>query len=311
MLRFLVATAALIVGLQGCKREPTRRDPAAAGPDPWADTVAKAGDPAAKRITRPFLWQADKDGVTTWLFGAVHMGVNAETQLPGYVLERIATAKTFVMEADTADPGLALAMQRADGGSLRADLGPEHWKKLEDEIGAGGAERFDGLKPFMVLAVLAAKDLPLTPPMDAALADRARAAERPIHYLELAADQLAMVDPWINAADIKALLDNRELARSLSGQLIDAYRAGDDQALAAMFDEQTLWLAAGRKPETFPAYLDAVLGKRNRAWIPQLERLHAAGGAFVAVGVGHLVGPSNVLGLLAERGFTITRVTAP
>ena len=52
-----------------------------------------------------------------------------------------------------------------------------------------------------------------------------------------------------------------------------------------------------------------ILGKRNRAWVPQIEQLHADGGAFVAVGAGHLVGPANVVDLLAERGFTVTRVT--
>lgn len=315
MRRLLVATASLTVALLGCKGEPKRVDhagsaTASAGEDPWAGKEG-AGTPAGV-IARPFLWKAEKDGGTTWLFGTVHLGVNAETQLPPWVMTRLDGARTFAMEADTSDQGaLAQALVRSDGGSLRADLGPDYWKKLEDEIGAKLAAGFDGMKPFAVMTVLLTRDLPMTPPMDGVLAQRARDAGKPIHYFEQAVDQIAMIDPWMAPADVKAMLDNRELARKLSVDLIAAYRAGDDAALGAMFDDQTLWLAAGRKPETFPAYLDSILGKRNRAWVPQIEELHAGGGAFVAVGAGHLVGPGNVLDLLRARGFTITRVTGP
>jgi uncharacterized protein YbaP (TraB family) len=298
-----------VAALVACKSEPARRDKAADGDDPWASTEATGGK--ATVIARPFLWKAEKDGVTTWLFGTMHLGVNAETQLPGWVFDKLTASKTFAMEADTSDPSLAMALQRSDGGSLREDLGPEHWKKLEDEIGANLAKGMDGMKPFAAMTVLVARDLPMTPPMDAVMAERARDAKIPIHYLEQGVDQIAMIDPWMAPGDIKALLDNRDFARTFTRKMLDTYRSGDAATMGSMFDDQTLWLAAGRSPATFPAYLDAVLGKRNRAWIPQLEKLHAEGGAFVAVGAGHLTGPGNVIDLLAQRGFTITRVTAP
>jgi uncharacterized protein YbaP (TraB family) len=48
---------------------------------------------------------------------------------------------------------------------------------------------------------------------------------------------------------------------------------------------------------------------RNRSWIPALEKAHAAGGAFVAVGALHLVGEGSVVELLRARGFTVERAT--
>lgn len=305
MRRTFVVTAALTVALLACKGEPKRVD--------HAGSAAASGSAApAATIARPFLWKAEKDGATTWLFGTIHLGIDADRDLPAWVGQRLDAAPTFVMEADTSDVGaLAQALQRHDGGSLRNDLGPAYWAKLEEAIGPQLAAGFDGMKPFAVMTLLVAKDLPMTTPMDGVLAARAKAANKPVRYLETALDQLALIDPWMSAADIKALLDNREAARTSSLEMLAAYRGGDDAALGALFDDQTLWLAAGRKPETFPAYLDALLGKRNRAWVPQLEALHAAGGAFVAVGAGHLVGPGNVLALLADKGFTITRVTGP
>lgn len=313
MRRFLsvvLTASALVLALQGCKSEkkPGSSSGSAAGSDPWASPDPGPKAPV-KVITRPLLWKAEKDGTTSWLFGTFHVGVNADTQLPKVVFERLKESKAFAMEADTTEDGLALAMQRTDGGSLRADLGPVYWKKIEDAIGAGVAKSLDNMKPFAIMTVIATRDLPMTVPMDRVLLEDAEEAGKSIHYLEKAVDQLAMIDPWTNAADVKALLDNRDTAKNIMMKLVDAYMAGDDATLNEMFDDKTMWLAAGRKPELFPAYIDSILGRRNRAWVPQIEKLHADGGAFIAVGAGHLVGPGNLVTLLTERGFVITRVT--
>lgn len=302
----LLATSAILVGLQGCKSE--KKPGAATGSDPWASPDPGPKAPA-QVITKPFLWKAERDGVTSWLFGTIHLGVNADTQLPEVVFEKLKEARSFAMEADTTEDGLALAMHRSDGGSLRNDLGPAYWKKLEDAIGARMAQHFEGMKPFAVMTVLATKDVPMTLPMDRVLLEDAQEAGKPIHYFEKAVDQLAMIEPWMSADDIKALLDNRETAKTRTLKLLEAYKTGEEAQMGAFFDDKTMWLAAGRKPELFPAYLDSILGRRNRAWVPQIEKLHADGGAFIAVGAGHLVGPGNLNGLLTERGFVITRVT--
>ena len=47
---------------------------------------------------------------------------------------------------------------------------------------------------------------------------------------------------------------------------------------------------------------------RNASWIEPIEKLHARGGGFVAVGAMHLIGKRSVLDLLAQRGFTIKRL---
>ncbi|HUQ02678.1 MAG TPA: TraB/GumN family protein [Kofleriaceae bacterium] len=310
-LSMLVAFGAF-TSFGACKSEkkPAGGGSAASGAsadDPWGGSDTPKAP--AEVIAKPLLWKLEKDGTTSWLFGTIHLGVNADKQLPPIVFQRLEESKVFAMEANTNDPGLATAMRRSDGGSLRADLGPEYWKKLEDAIGARVAEQLEGMKPFAAMTVLIARDLPMTLPMDRVLSERAQGAGKPIHYFEQAIDQIAMIEPWMSPDDVKALLDNRDVAKNLAGQMLEAYKRGDGDALGAMFDDKTLWLAAKRKPETFPAYLDAILGKRNRAWIPQIEKLHADGGAFIAVGAGHLVGPSNVLGLLGERGYTVTRVT--
>jgi uncharacterized protein YbaP (TraB family) len=55
--------------------------------------------------------------------------------------------------------------------------------------------------------------------------------------------------------------------------------------------------------------MSEMLYDRNASWIDAIEKLHAAGGAFVAVGAMHLVGPRSVLDLLSHKGYEVKRVT--
>jgi uncharacterized protein YbaP (TraB family) len=54
-----------------------------------------------------------------------------------------------------------------------------------------------------------------------------------------------------------------------------------------------------------------VLYARNRALADTLAPHLKHGGAFVAIGAAHLVGPRSVTELLRARGWKITRVNAP
>ena len=73
-----------------------------------------------------------------------------------------------------------------------------------------------------------------------------------------------------------------------------------------MFDEEavTNLLTA----EMTPTQRDALLTQRNRAWEAALFPQIQEGNAFVAVGLGHLLGEGSVLASLAARGYTIERL---
>lgn len=284
----------------------TAPGPAASKDDPWAAT-----GPVAPLLERPLLWAATKDGQTTYLLGTIHLGVNADAQLPAWTKAKLDGARVFAMEADVSDPRLLSSFQRTDGGSLRLDLGPEHWTQFEGLVGADLARGLDKMKPLAAITVLSTKFLPTTLPMDSVLETRAKNGKKPIVYLEDGMRPLEIVEPFMTGADVKAMLDNLEYAKTQTVEMLADYQRGDEVALGKQFDDQTLWVAAGRDPAQFGGFLDALLANRNATWIPKIEEIGAAGGGFVAVGAGHLVGPKNVLGMLAERGFTITRVTAP
>jgi hypothetical protein len=47
-----------------------------------------------------FLWKIDKDGKSSWLFGTIHVGVDARKELPAGVWAAMNGAPCFVMETD-------------------------------------------------------------------------------------------------------------------------------------------------------------------------------------------------------------------
>lgn len=318
MRRSAVLAVAVLAALAACKKSEPRRTEGGAvtadrgtgtGSDPWKST---APPPSAKPvIERPFFFSATKEGKTLYLLGTMHLGVDAERQLPPWVFAKLDASPAFAMEADVSSPSTIALLNRTDGKTLSEELGPDHWKKLQDAIGPALADGMNRMKPFATLTALAMKDIPMTAPMDAVLLKRARDAGKPITYLETVEAQLAAVEPYATAADVRAMLDHPDHARTSSKALSDAYVAGDTDAMLRLFDDRTLWIASGRDPARYTDFIDATLTHRNASWIPPLERLAASGGAFVAVGAGHLVGPSNVPDMLAARGFTITRLTGP
>src|SRR5690348_14339640 len=119
--RHAIAVFALVVaGAGGCQREPVQAParttaasapaapPAQAAPagDPWAAAPGKPQDAPKDRLPHPFLWAVEKDGHTTYLFGTIHLGVDAEAKLPDAVWQKLDAAKAFAMETDINDPGL-------------------------------------------------------------------------------------------------------------------------------------------------------------------------------------------------------------
>jgi uncharacterized protein len=61
----------------------------------------------------------------------------------------------------------------------------------------------------------------------------------------------------------------------------------------------------------FPELRAALVTRRNRAWLPAVEALLAAGETgLVVVGALHLVGPEGLPALLEQAGYRVTLVVA-
>ncbi len=296
----LVASLAVV----GCKRTEAPPAPATAAADPWSKPAAQK-DP----LKRPLLWSAERDGKTTYFLGTMHMGVDPEARLPEIVWTKLDTARTFAMETDLSG-ATQLDVKRHDGGTLHHDLGDAYWKKLEGALGAPVASELDTMKPMIPATMLSMRGLPETPAMDSVLLGRATNEHKAIVYLEPLETQTTLLDKWMNARALEEMLDDLQANEQHSKDMLAAYVAGDDQKILTLSDaERTDFKRHGHSDHEFDTQMDDLLYNRNASWIAPIEKLHADGGGFVAVGAMHLIGKRSVLDLLAQRGYKVTRLT--
>jgi len=259
--------------------------------------------------SRPLFWSIEKDGKTTYVLGTMHIGIDADDRLPGFVWSRFHAATTFAMEADLDDRAAIDALQPTPA-SLHAQLGDDYWKKLETLVGPGMAKAFEHMPTMVPAAALSIRGLPMTESMDKALATRAENEHKRIVFLEPASRQIALLVKWMDLKALKMMLDQTDTEQHAQATL-NAYVTGDETKFLAISEgERDDALHHGYTATEYDHEMDELLYDRNASWIDEIEHLHTAGGGFIAVGALHLLGPRSVLELLRERGYRITRLSS-
>jgi uncharacterized protein len=320
---FVIAVAAAAATAGACKKDdrpkeaaPAETDPAAgrgdaaaiAAIDATAVTADAAGGLASDTLPNPFLWRVDKDGSTLHVLGSIHLGVEP-SRLPPAVWTALDGAKTFAMETDLNDLSIMKTVMRDDGSTLEQELGATHWAMLKERIGEQMALGLNTMKAFIAASFLQLQLVPTTAPMDLELRRRAEGAGARIVYLEPPELQQQLLEKWLDARALKAMLDTYDQMKAQAAELIAAYEEGDADRMMPLAMDEKSWLEMGRTKAEFEQMEKEMLFDRNAAWIPRLHEL-AQGGAFVVVGVGHLLGDGSVLDLLGKDGYTVTRVSA-
>ena len=273
-----------------------------------ATAPEKTNTAAADLLRHPLFWSVEKAGKTTYFLGTMHTGVDAESQLPAIVWDKLHAAKTFAMEADLDDPAAGSLLKPTEH-SLHQDLGDDYWKKLEDAMGKPMAGMLDHMPAMVPATALAMRGLPLTAPMDKVLSARAAGEHKQIVFLEPVARQLAILGKWMDIKALKMMLDELPEAEHRTKAMLDAYIEGDERKIAALSDDEKAdALQHGYTAAEYDQEMNEMLYNRNASWIDAIEKLHAEGGGFVAVGALHLIGRRSVLDLLAHKGYQVTRV---
>ena len=281
--------------------------------------VALACAPAqAQRPARPLLWRVADADSRVYLLGSVHALRPGTDVLPGAAADAFADAEAVAFEVDfdvaRADASAAtMAGFATDGVALSKRLGPADAQRLARLIEPNGLSlaAVDAFKPWLAAVVLmtlpdGAGGLSADAGADAVLFARAAAEGKERLALETIADQVA-------AFDGLPLKDQLTMLRDALGQddgslatLVDAWEAGDEDALAAIVAR-----GIGRTSTMRRLFLT----DRNARWVPQIEamlvREDSAGhpeDVFVVVGAGHLVGPGSVVEMLRGLGYTVERL---
>jgi uncharacterized protein YbaP (TraB family) len=278
-----------------------------------AESTQAPPQPVPPPSPSPFLWKV-AGPQTSWLFGTVHSDNPRVATLPPAVIRALDASRSFHPELElNADLGLSLAakLSAADSPALSEQLG----RTLGRRVARAGAtlglpnEILERLTPAIAALLFS------TPPatniaatVDGQLYTRAQERALKIVALETPDQQLALFEKLPVRQAIAVLtdaLDEIDAGRPNEKKLLTTYASGDERALAALIAAEFSRSPVSRE------LAEPLLYARNRTMADALVPHLNAGGAFVAVGAGHLVGPRSVVELLRARGWNITRVAAP
>ncbi|MEM9072814.1 MAG: TraB/GumN family protein [Myxococcota bacterium] len=288
--------------------------------DPNATTNAGQEEPVANTEPaapigplRPFLYKVQNSNPPSYLFGTIHVGVSLDEALPGTHFEALSAPRTVIVEMD---PASVSAQTLADGAVMRREslsdmLSGVVWHDLSSEL--SGVMAVDGLRqmrPWFAMMMLMQKRVSEmhegSPPeaMDLSIVNYARRQEISLVTLERARDQIRALNAVPNAQMarvVSEMVEDRAKSDRQLSSMLDVYRSGDEaQMTQLIFNPEDV--------HAMPEMYDRLFTRRNRAWLPRIKREVEEGGAFLAVGLGHLLGEDGLIALLRLEGFVVERV---
>ncbi|MCC5974052.1 MAG: TraB/GumN family protein [Rubellimicrobium sp.] len=329
LLRLAVLCAALVTGLFTA----SAASALCSGPsliDRLTPAELKALDARTAEI--PFsdglLWTAERDGKTVTLIGTMHIFDPRLAPIRDRVGPMIAAADLLLLEMTPAEEREMQAAMANDPSLMFLTDGPTLPELLDDETWAAVADaaRARNIPPFM-----AAKFQPwflmLTLSMPACAMDHMMMGEQGLDHMlmtDAAAAGVAMqaLEDWdtlfriFDEGTIEEQLDylalslmSPELSEEMFVAMLDGYFAGEVARIWEL-SRFAMRFMPGLDPDEADALFDmtdeALLARRNHAWIPVIEAAAARhDDIVVAAGAAHLPGEDGVLYLLAEQGWTI------
>lgn len=289
--------------LLGC----AHRSPAPAVAEATSSEAPAPTEAAAPELVeRPLLlWQVEKDGATSHLMGTCHLPLPLDAMLPPPHDQALTTARVLVTEAAMPDPAGALSLTWSQT-SLRERIGDEGWRRaLALAPATLPATVLDRFQPWAVYGLaqsarMAGAGSSDQPTLDVAVAQRVAGTAVLHRTLETAEEQIEMLGA-MNDAFVELLAADAETDAALQemqADLVAVCTRGELEGFEAKME------AYGESELMRP-----VFELRNEAWMGALVPELTEGGAFVAVGAGHMLGGVGLLALLEARGFTITRLS--
>ncbi|HPH67717.1 MAG TPA: TraB/GumN family protein [Kofleriaceae bacterium] len=288
--------------------------------DPWAVEPARPSldDPptlaenheraeaACPRVTRPPFYRIERAGNVNYMLGSRHVSIGLGKQ-PPIVEAKVRAASTVVFEVapgDDVDPV-------NDDSSVPDMLGPELWQRYRKLAGPAQADAAAQRGPANAALRLMLLYEDPTQTLDHEIEILAGQLSKPTAGLESAAFQNNLIAKLLDARALRAAVQgtaDRQEMQADSEKDIREYCTGVDKAPGLDADDRKDMMDAGYTETEIAEQEELLLFRRNRDWIPKLEKLFTNKDVFVVVGADHLRGDKGVLALLTKRGFKVTRV---
>jgi len=262
------------------------------------------------------LWELHGKHNTVYLLGSIHVLRPSDYPLDPAVLEAYGNAKSVLMEvnleeisSEQVQAEMLASAVLPEGKTLPDVLGKERYGRaaaLAHEVGVE-LSVFDQFAPWFAaeaISQLQLTQLGFQPEagVEMYFMERARSDGKSVAGLETVHDQISLFQNMPLDTQAEYLVSSLEQAHDLPKEvdsMVRAWQRGDMQ----WFENQ---LQSELKQD--PRLYQAVLGARNRKWVPKIEALlNDDKNYLVIVGTGHLAGQGSVIDLLKKDGIGATQ----
>ena len=278
-------------------------------------TVAQS---AEAQLKKPFLWELSKNGKTATLFGSLHVGKPDFYPVPPFVRSRFDAADVIAVEVDVTRDDTRVACNRLAATNDKLDklLPEEEMQQLSRYAKASGLDlkKLDGRKLWMVNLILTVTELTqlgvdFEDGIDLVITREAYFQKKRVVEVEgpKQCTSLAGADGPEAVAGMNRFLTavrENKMERRIN-DMIAAYRVGDGETIAKI---------------TIDEFGDSPIGKRSRMRVfddrhaPMAETIDGYLAKnekhFIAIGVAHMHGPTNLLQALEKRGIKVTPISS-
>lgn len=265
----------------------------------------------AQTIKTSLLWEISGNGIRqpSWLFGTFHILCKSDFVVSPILKEKINSSQQFYGELDLDDPKLqmqfAMKMMMTDK-TLSSLMPAADYQTLKDgfqKVAGMPIEMFNHFKPFVPLSLLAINSISCGDKIqpETEFVQLAKQNNLPILGLETVDDQVSAIDKEPLDSQINSLkqaVANFDSVKTVMSEMVAVYKLRDIDSLYACMKR----MGAGDDFEL------ELLTKRNRNWIPVIQKATADKSSFIAVGAGHLGGPEGLISLLRREGYRVTPV---
>ena len=275
----------------------------------------------AQTGSTPLIWEVRSPTNTVYLFGTIHVGARQMYPLSPAVEQAYAASRVVALEADPTNQSAAIgAVERfayKPPDNLADHVSPALMQDLNETLPSIGLpiEYARTMRPTLLAMSIAMMEISRQGydpglGLDMRFAQRAKQDGKRIVELESIEGQLALLDsfsPETQEGMLRATVDGIKDG-SLAGdvhELVSAWSAGSPERLMDQVDKEVDGLPAAQAAEMRERLYDA----RNREMADRIvAMLTEREPTFVAIGVGHVLGPSGIVELLRKRGYQVKKL---
>ena len=268
--------------------------------------------------SEPALWQIEKNGVKSYLFGTVHIGDASMKGLPEKVTTALDDSEKLIVEVNISKIS-PMEMQRRsmpfmmlkNGKTLQSELSEQNYKKLKKYFKDKSIDiaMFKNLAPWAVMVTMLQMEV-----QNIGFSEQNGIDKQVLAYAEsknIQVGELESIEYQMEMFNHLSLLSNEMIENTFEHlanvetyfiPLVDAWKNGDMPMLSKYYNQSFDDSNYGEISEQI------MLIERNNNWVKKLAPRIGKEKLFIAVGALHLPEQHGLLKQFEDQGFTITRL---